>query len=274
MENQFKHTSPGFDYLGIDRSPYPQYGFYKRKSSRFMPHQFRNEIRIKGMIPRILVSKDAYEDMFQLVDIVEKEVGWLGTVEKIENDFLIKEVFLFDQKSHHTTCTITEEGLGTWAMQMMDTRPDDGMDIVNAVRFWGHSHVWMGTSPSGQDDQQMAVFSQSCPEFFIRAIMNKAGRMEFTLYLYEAGIEIHDIEWSIYDPNPDTSRREKWESEIKEKVGEMTYPKYNAGKKARGIKKKVKEFFGSSSVNDFLNPDMDDEQEFPGFNETEEPSNE
>ncbi|MEI6118426.1 MAG: hypothetical protein WCP92_04225 [bacterium] len=264
--NEFEHRPLGFDYLDSEYR-YPGYGFYDRKSSRFMPHQFRNAIKIKGMVPRILISKDAYEDTFQLVDIVQKEVGWLGTVEKSNNDFLIKEVFLFNQKSHSTTCTITEEGLGTWAMEMMNNRPD-GMDVVNSIRFWGHSHVWMGTSASAQDDTQMDVFAKSCPEFFIRGIFNKSGRMEFTLYLYSAGIEVHDVEWSIYDPNPDTSRKEKWEKEVKEKVGDMTFfTQVFSGKDKK--RKNIRSFMNTS-----LFPLSDKNTESFPFKNEEEPNNE
>jgi hypothetical protein len=280
MEKNYSARKIGFDYLNPS---YPQdslygYGGYEnwsRKSSRFVPHQFRNEIRIKSSIPKIFVSKDAYEDMFQLVDIVNKEVGWLGTVEKTEsNDYLIKEIFLFEQKSHHTTCNITEEGLGNWAMNMMEFRPDDGMDIVNSVRFWGHSHVWMGTSPSGQDDAQMDVFAKSCEDFFIRGIINKSGRMEFTLYLYQLGVEVHDASWSIYDPNPDTARRQKWESEVKEKVGEFVYPVREFGRK---VKKGTRKFFGLIPEEELPNSGiipLDDESTFPPRFEEEEPNNE
>ena len=280
MNNQFEHRTPGFAYPGHENWEnnfgYPGYGYYDRKSSRFMPHQFRNEIKIKGTTPRILVSKDAYEDMFQLVDIVQKEVGWLASVEKVDNDYLIKEIFLLDQKSHSITCKITEEGLGNWAMEMMSAR-EDGMDVVNAIRFWGHSHVWMGTSPSGQDEDQMQVFAKSCDDFFIRGIMNKSGRMEFTIYLYESNIEIHDVSWSIYDPNPDTTRREKWENEVKEKVGEFIYPVREFGKK---VKKSAKKFWGLMSDNETLHSDidgiipLDDNPHFPLTFEKEDLSNE
>lgn len=277
MNNQFEHKRPGFDYPGHENwdndFAYRGYNYLDRKSSRFMPHQFRNEIRIKGSTPRILVSKDAYEDMFQLVDIVQKEVGWLASVEKIDNDYLIKEIFLLEQKSHSTTCKITEEGMGNWAMEMMNAR-EDGMDVVNSIRFWGHSHVWMGTSPSGQDEDQMQIFSKSCEDFFIRGIMNKSGRMEFTLYLYESGIEIHDVSWSIYDSNPDTARREKWESEVKEKVGEFVYPVREFGKK---VKKGARKFFGLIPEEELPNSGiipLDDERTFPPRFEEEEASNE
>ncbi len=187
----------------------------------FVPHQFRSEVVLTSGLPRVLLTRQAYNDMFILVDELSKEVGWIGSVEKLGRDYLIKEVFLLDQESHTTTCEITADGLSEWASEVLSSR-EDGMEVVNGLRFWGHSHVNMGTSPSAQDDTQMSIFSESCDDFFIRGILNKAGRMEFTLYLYELGVEIQDCQWAIHEP-ADNSRREKWQAEIAAKVRERIY---------------------------------------------------
>ena len=155
------------------------------------------------------------------MDQVDKEVGWIGTVERVGRDYLIKEVFLLDQEAASTTCEITPDGLAEWAGQVLSERTD-GMDVVNSVRFWGHSHVNMGTSPSHQDESQMKVFAEACDDFFIRGILNKAGRMEFTLYIFSIGIEIEDVDWQLYEPTSNT-RRAKWQAEIRTKVREKVY---------------------------------------------------
>ena len=200
---------------------------YNTPAERFRPHGFRNEIKIGQGKPRILLTPDVQEDMYHLVNIVDKEVGWLGSVEKIGNDYLIKEIFLLDQESSAATCEITEEGMSSWANEILSSRPD-GMEVVNTLRFWGHSHVRMGTSPSGQDDAQMAIFSSTCEDFFIRGILNKYGRIEFTLYLYECGVIIEDCEWGIHYPETTMHREEKWKEEIKLKVREKTFAYMNS----------------------------------------------
>jgi hypothetical protein len=91
------------------------------------------------------------------------------------------------------------------------------MDVGSRLLFWGHSHVNMGTSPSGQDEAQMALFESQELEFFIRGILNKNGRMEFAIFLYESGVKIVDAEWAIYQP-VDKSLRSAIEAEFKEKV--------------------------------------------------------
>ncbi len=191
---------------------------WKAAAKKFLPHTFQNRVELISETPRILISRDAYEDMYVIVDEVDKEVGWLCSVERIGNDFLIKEVFLLEQESHSSTCEITADGLAQFASQILSER-EDGLEVVNSLRCWCHSHCNMGTSPSGQDESQMAVFVENGCSYFIRGILNKQGRMEFTLFLYDIGIKITDVAWELYEPT-DESRREKWKAEIAEKVKE------------------------------------------------------
>jgi hypothetical protein len=195
---------------------------WKKSASAFCQHAFGNKVETLAVLPRVLVSRAAYNRMWHIVDIADKEVGWLGTVQKIKQDFLIEEVFLFKQEVASTTCEISAEGLAEVAMELMSSRPD-GMDVCNRLCFWGHSHVNMGTSPSGQDESQMQTFRESGHSFFIRGIFNKNGRMEFTIFLYESGVKIVDTEWTIYEPVDDSLRAEI-EAEFKAKVSEKIYP--------------------------------------------------
>lgn len=199
------------------------------RAEKFFPHVFANKITANIVIPKIFLSKEAYEDMYFLVDEAQNEIVWLGNVEKISNDFLIKEIFLLKQEADATFCEISANDLANWAQTILAER-SDGIEIINSIRFWGHSHVNMGTSPSGQDVEQLEILSGSCDDFFIRGILNKSGRMEFTIFLLDRGIEIHDVEWRIFQP-VNESRREKWQREIEEKVSERVYttPVYPAG---------------------------------------------
>lgn len=224
-----------------------KYQYLLNKAKNFIRHAFRNQVLINAGIPRVLISRPAYNDMYVLVDEVSDEVGWVGVVEKIGRDYLIKEIFLLEQESHAATCEISAEGIVNWATEMMSSRPD-GVDVVNSLRFWGHSHVNMGVSPSTQDDDQMKVFAESCNDYFIRGILNKNGVMEFTLYLYEAGIEIHDVEWDIYEPTSD-ERRAHWKAEIAKKVTKRIYYARPGRNYAPGLPHRYDEFeFGGDEV--------------------------
>ncbi len=183
----------------------------------FVPHDFQERVVFKDGLPKIYVSQDAYRDMRILVGLSPTEVGWIGSVVRVDNNFIIEEVFLIDQQAHGTTTVISEDGLAQWGTEIMKNRRD-GMEVANRIRFWGHSHVNMGTGPSSQDDKQMDLFAETCGDFFIRGILNKKGRMEFTLYLYSVGLEIRDVSWELFDSAQDEDRITRWKTEIGEKV--------------------------------------------------------
>ena len=185
----------------------------------FIPHNFREELIVKGGRPMILLTPSVYQDMCQLVELIKNEIGWLGTVERTGNHFLIKEIFLFDQMVDYAANIISADALIKWADKLTDERPD-GIDIINSIRFWGHSHVDMTTSPSVRDDDQMGIFAKSCDDFFVRGIANRLGCLEFTLYLFKENVEIRDCAWSIQMPETSSDRKNYWQKAIKEKVKE------------------------------------------------------
>ena len=137
--------------------------------------------------PTLFISNDAYLKMQEYIAQSKKEIGWLGTCSRQDDDYIINNVYLFDQEVHETTCEITEEGLNKFALELME-KPN-GMDIWNNICLWGHSHVNMGVLPSSQDNKQLDFFLKNMKEgFFIRYIGNKKG---------EIGLQIVDIDKNI-----------------------------------------------------------------------------
>lgn len=190
----------------------------------FMPHLFTNTIQfIDAHPPMVYMTRDAFSRMWHFVDIADEEVGWLGTVKKTPyGNFLIEEVFLLDQEVSASQTEISEEGIAQLAEELITTRAD-GVDVANRIRFWGHSHVRMDTFPSGQDEAQMRHFEQNeCP-WFIRGILNKLGRMQFDIFLWEVGVKITDASWAIYDEHFDQRSRAQIEAEFKAKVTRRPY---------------------------------------------------
>lgn len=187
----------------------------------FHPHDFAIQIKFdetKFPMPRIRVSDIAYEKMLLYVDIASKEVGWLGTVSvQPSNIYLIEDVFLLKQQVHGTETEISNEGLQELATELL-ARPN-GEEIWNNIRFWGHSHVNMGTNPSSTDNSQMDIFRSCGHPFFIRGIFNKDGRAQFSLYLYEQGLTFDDARWSRESSIGD-ALRQSIEEEFRQKVTE------------------------------------------------------
>jgi len=190
----------------------------------FIQHVFggRVEFLNGSKVPTVFMTREAYSRMYHYVDLALEEVSWLGTVRIMScGNYLIEEVFLLEQTVSSAQTELSTDGQAILVQHLINTR-SDGVEIANRLLFWGHSHVHMGTGPSGQDDQQVEQFRENGCPWFIRGIVNKKGRMEFTIFLYQAGLKIVDAPWAIYEP-VDESIRAGIEAEFEEKVSRMSY---------------------------------------------------
>lgn len=172
--------------------------------------------------PHVYIMPLALSKMKYYVELCSKEIGWLGEayMDKENNTYYIKDVMLFDQEVHSTTCEITSEGLSKFAEKLLEQK--NGMDIWNNLTMWGHSHVNMGVSPSSQDNQQMIVFKDGGHKWFLRIIANKSGELELSLFDYANNLVYSNIPWEMYYPEPN-NLEELIKAEIEEKVKEITY---------------------------------------------------
>lgn len=171
------------------------------------PHGFmpRAQLLSRSRQPRVLISPQAYKHMQLYIELARKEVGWLGTVTRLENgDFFIEETFLLEQEVTPTETELSVEGQGKLVDELL-SNGEAGIEQVNRLRFWGHSHVRMGTTPSGTDERTMERWQAEGLPWAVRGIFNKLGRAEFTVYLYDAGYRICDAPWAVLDP---ASKRE------------------------------------------------------------------
>lgn len=162
--------------------------------------------------PMIFIDVDALGKMQTYVEESSDEIGWLGTVKRQNNNYIIEDVYLFKQEVHATTCEITTEGLTEFANEILML--ENGVELWNNMKLWGHSHVNMGVSPSGQDNEQMTIFKDCGHEFFIRVIANKLGEMEFTLYDFDNSLVYKNVKWT-------TLYKDERIWEIKQKIKEL-----------------------------------------------------
>lgn len=172
-------------------------------------------------VPKVYITPVALEKMNVIVEISSKEVGWLGTARQLRTgDFLIDDVYLFDQEVSYAQCEMSTEGLEAFAVELLEQ--PDGDELYDNLRVWGHSHVNMGTSPSAQDNSQMDLFRENGCEWFIRIIANKAGRLEVTVFMYRNHLVIEDAEWRVAVPGMDEIRAQI-EAEFTAKVRETKF---------------------------------------------------
>lgn len=152
---------------------------------------------LKGFVPKVYIYDEALNKMNEYIEQCKLEIGWLGCAKRVDNNFLITDVFLFKQEVHSATTEITTEGLSEFAMELMESNEDEGLEIWNNMRVWGHSHVDMATSPSGQDEKQIEVFMENDNDFFIRLIGNKQGHLRIDVYDFKTGVQYSELDYNV-----------------------------------------------------------------------------
>lgn len=130
----------------------------------------------RATAPVVWYDPKAWEKIRHLIAVCEKEVGWLGYVEMLGDDYYITEIFVPAQRVHGAETDISPSAMADLALELMDRDMDPGK-----LFYWGHSHVNMGVGPSGQDESQIEEFLESCP-LFIRGIYNKKGASKVDIY--------------------------------------------------------------------------------------------
>lgn len=147
--------------------------------------------------PTVYISAVAYLKMLLYVQETNIEIAWHGTVERNQehNWYHIKDVFLYPQTIAACTVNTDQEEYQEWLQNIEDD------EVFNNIRFQGHSHVNMGTSPSGTDLNMYHNFLQVLPkdDYYIFMIMNKSKTI--TCFIYDLAknliYETQDIDIKI-----------------------------------------------------------------------------
>lgn len=156
----------------------------------------KTEVKVlETALPHVVIMQHALDKMWTYVQECADEVGWMGSIEQRGNIFILKDVYLFRQEVHSTTTEINAEGLNEFGMEIL-AQPD-GMDLWNSVKLWGHSHVNMSISPSGQDNDQMQTFAGIGHDYFFRLIANKKKDLKIDMFNYAMATIYLDVPWEV-----------------------------------------------------------------------------
>ena len=168
-------------------------------------------------------------DQGAIIALAKEEVSWFGVVDiDADGDFIIGELFVPEQAVSGASADVEEEGMVKMAEEIL--QHENGVDKFNKLRFFCHSHVNMGTTPSATDEKQAEDFSKQCDDFLIRGICNKSGRMELTLYIFEHGLKVVDAKWDVLrdEKTDETVMYWKEKLETRLKTWRTRSPAYNA----------------------------------------------
>ncbi len=164
----------------------------------------------------VYILPEARAKMELYCDLSSEEIGWLAFVERTDVGFLITDCILLKQEVHATTTEIDPTAL----LEFWNNTP---VEKQANIKLWGHSHVNMAASPSGQDDSQMDYF-KSGNDWFIRLITNKRREYHIDVFDYKNGIKVHmdQADLKTYNPSQE-ALKVAIEAEIKEKVSHKSY---------------------------------------------------
>lgn len=204
--------------------------------------------------PKVKFTSRAYMQLQALVQCSSKEIAAHGVVTHNKNVYIIEELIMYPQEVTGATVQATDD-YGPWLM----TLPDE---TFNNLRFQVHSHVNMGTSPSGVDTALYETMMKDVKDYYIFMIMNK--RSEFNIYIYDVTknciFETSDIDVS-YLINEKQSVEYWYQTQTKEFIKEKKFQSgvssYNGSFKGR-----QQTFFddkrNGSAVDDVPTKDEDD----------------
>lgn len=135
--------------------------------------------------PVIYLSMEAWIKMQDLVQSCSEEIAWHATVEKVpyaDNKdkwyYFVKQVYVYPQQVTGTFVDVDPVKWTEWSLQLPD-------EVFSKIRFQGHSHVNMATSPSATDQAtyQNLLDQLGKDDYYIFMILNK--RNEFNIFVYD-----------------------------------------------------------------------------------------
>lgn len=133
--------------------------------------------------PTVYYTTDAWTTITYIVHACKDEVGWLGLVDTLESgDYLVTDIYVPQQEVSGATTEIEADAMSDLAMEILEAGKDP-----SKLFYWGHSHVNMAVSPSGQDERQLGEYIEHCP-VFIRGIYNKKGDAKVDVFDRDAEI--------------------------------------------------------------------------------------
>ena len=150
---------------------------------------------------RLYFTPTAWIKMTNLVRYYSSEVGWHGRARRVEDGFLVDDIYVYPQKVTGSTVDTDEDKLGEWFAAM-------DPDVFHAIRFHGHSHVNFAPSPSATDISHRAKYLDMLQEgdFYIFFIINKKDA--FTVSIYDLAdnvmYETKDVDVLLTDVADDT----------------------------------------------------------------------
>lgn len=170
----------------------------------FKQHEFKPTV-IFSEDYKIFITQEAFKKMWYYVNFsTSNEILWLGYCEKIENGFLVKDVFLPKQTVSLLSAEINNDELIK-------------LETIDNIRLFGRNSLRMSESSLRDEDQIKAFINNKKIDYFIRIICNNE-KMSCALYLIDKNLIIEDIPWEIFTDFKDSEIEKKVKEEYEQKI--------------------------------------------------------
>lgn len=130
---------------------------------------------------KVFFTETAWQKMQTLIREFSTEVAWHGVAyrgdDESKDEYYITDILVYPQEVTGGTVNTDQEKYEMWLMMHED-------DVFNNIRMQGHSHVNMGTTPSGVDTthQEKILAQLEDDMFYIFMIWNKRGEKTIKIY--------------------------------------------------------------------------------------------
>lgn len=159
----------------------------------------------------IYIKEKILKKIKYYVDISQVEISGLGTVEEINGDFLINDIFLLKQVNTGTSTQIDSGDIAELIMKL----ETEGKDS-SKLRFWWHSHVNMNAFWSGVDTN--TIENLCLDKYLISLVINKKNEYLARFDLNEpTKISLDKIQLIVID-DEDEDLYEQCRKDVEEKT--------------------------------------------------------
>ena len=135
-----------------------------------------------GRKATLYFTENAWTKMQALIREFDTEVGWHGVAKRYgdidKDEYIIEDIFVYPQIVTGATVNTDQEKYQDWLFS------DELDPVFNDIRFHGHSHVNMGTTPSTTDTTHWSNLLSILRDdmFYVFVIWNKKNDRTVKIY--------------------------------------------------------------------------------------------
>lgn len=160
--------------------------------------------------PKIYMLDSAWLKLSKLVKECDGEVAWHCLVQQLpQSKYLIYDVLVFPQEVTGATANGIDGEYELWVANLPD-------ETFENLRCHMHSHVNMGVTPSGTDENYYSNLMTQVTDYYITMIINKKGDYHLRFYDKQHNIVYTELAFEVCDEQGVTYA--DWYASVKDNI--------------------------------------------------------